>query len=161
MAKNWPETVTPYPSSRWGRKEILDLAKRRLIFLLWLPGSDDFIIPDFQMRGHSISPWVAPLLGSLLWIEDKTPRRDKSGVARARWLYRRHAYLSEIGLAVIGHRPPNKEISAARDVLDFFEMPLERKPRSFAEIFAFEPRLAIDYQYWLQGVRWDAIEYHI
>lgn len=162
MAKNWLDTVTSY-SYGWDRKEIRELFKRRFIFLLWPAAGRDFIVPDFQIRDDRINPWIAPLLGSLVWIEDKMPDRDKNGVARAKWLYRKHAYLSEMALATIGHRPPPKEPDAcpARDYLNLLPMGLGCKPRSFAEIFAIHPRLVIDYQYRLQGVRWDAREYQM
>lgn len=89
--------------------------------------------------------------------------RDESGLARARWLFRKHRYLSEVCLASMGHWPPGWEPDSrkAQDLVDLFAIGLECRSRSFAEIFAQHPRFVIDYQYRLQGVRWDALEYRI
>lgn len=163
MATHWLDTVISN-SGGYDRYAILKLANRRQLLRLRPPGSKSFIVPDFQMRGNRVSPWVAPLLGSLVWIEDKTPNRDESGMERARWLYRKHDYLSEVGLAVIGHWPPHwspaNKIQAISGI-ELFGIGLDTKPRSFAEIFNEHPRLVVDYQYRLQGIRWDAAEYQM
>lgn len=162
MATNWLASVKPY-AGRFDRKRSRELAERRLLFRFRPTNSQRYIIPDFQMHGDSVSPWVGPLLGSLVWIEDRASDRDKAGVRRAHWLYQKRDYLSETGLAVIGHWPtdwdPNRR--HLNDVLDVFAMKLERKSRSFAEIFDQHPRLVIDYQYRLRGVRWDTFEYQM
>ena len=162
MATNWLANVRS-STCPYTRMEIRELAQRRLLFRFRPTNSQRYIVPDFQMRDHGVSPWVGPLLGSLAWIEDRGPDRDKDGMRRAHWLYRKRDYLSETSLAVIGHWPPGWDPDGRNldHFLDVFGMKLERKSRSFAEIFDQHPRLVIDYQYRLQGVRWDAFEYQM
>ena len=162
MGSSWIASVRP-STCRYTHGEISQMAKHRRLFRFRPPNCTQYVVPDFQMRNSSVSPWVAPLLGALIWIEDKTPGRDESGLARARWLYRKRAYLSELCLASMGHWPrgwdPDKR--KAQEIIELFTIGLDRRCRSFAEVFNQHPRFVIDYQYWLQGVRWDAREYRM
>lgn len=162
MAIRWLDEVASCPGI-YDPSEIRRLAKSRQIFRFRPPNSKNFIIPGFQMQEGRVSPWVAPLLGALVWIEDKTLDRDASGFARAKWLYRRRSYLSELSLACIGHWPRGYQTTRRSDIFEMalIEASIGRSPRSFADIFTLHPRLVIDYQYRLQGVRWDAFEYQM
>ena len=164
MRNNWLKRVTPYSeSAHLNTREVREKVRRRQLFGIEVSGRREYIIPDFQMRGNKPSPWVAPLLGALVWIEDKTVDRDRNGLARGRWLFRRRGHLSEIALAGIGYWPPDWDPNekGVQHWLDVLALGLDDGPRSFAEIFKHYPRLVIDYQYRLQGIRWDTVEYQI
>lgn len=165
MKSNWLDGVCAYPLP-YEKSEIRSLVKRRQLFALWLPGARSFIVPDFQIKGGFVSPWVAPLLGALVWIEDTTADRDRDrdGLVRGRWLYRRRHYLSESAVAQQGCWPTHVDSSSLEspETMDFLQthqaitsLGLTTQPRSFAEVFARHPRFVIDYQYRLQGVRFD------
>lgn len=163
MKRNWLDDVRAFPL-QYPEGDIRSLVKRRQLFALKLPGSHRFIVPDFQIKDRSVSPWVAPLLGALVWIEDATSDRDRDGLARGNWLYRQRRCLSESAVAHLGYWPAriNRPVLESGTLLNLLDtqlaitsLKLAVGPRSFAEMFLLYPRLVIDYQYRMRGIRFD------